>query len=78
MVPLVGIMFSNIVMGVTNYPVSYTHLDVYKRQGLDSSRLHRNRFCLSTGTSSRPHSANSASGPHHCIKPVSYTHLTIW
>ena len=53
-------------------PVSYTHLDVYKRQGLHSTEGHH------------PHTAGTAEGDLLTLRglhglpllpPVSYTHL---
>ena len=47
-------------------PVSYTHLDVYKRQAL-LRRLRRQDVCP-------PHQQRQA---YFSIYPVSYTHLTV-
>ena len=75
------------------HPVSYTHLDVYKRQGLDGA-THESGFAgksqrfesctTSTGSVSVRHHMNRdvsllfPLNPHTDANPVSYTHLDVY
>ena len=55
-------------------PVSYTHLDVYKRQSYDRSDKARER----DDTQNRDNYRRNFTPPAHSIKPVSYTHLDVY
>ena len=56
-------------------PVSYTHLDVYKRQ--DQHLFHQGRLCGRRGGNHHPFQQWQGPGLHGG-NPVSYTHLDVY
>ena len=68
---------------VTILPVSYTHLDVYKRQFMDRPAMRNlpvNKGFTWTGSQTRPEEAWRGIRPLREYKggPVSYTHLDVY
>ena len=62
-----------IAVAQTLKPVSYTHLDVYKRQG-----IRRMRFIDEIHTLVGAGAAEGAIDAASILKPVSYTHLDVY
>ena len=74
MLTLILLILLNIKYRVENsilnvVPVSYTHLDVYKRQGIKKTDLSRDEFLKHAWAWTEEHGG---------IIPVSYTHLDVY
>ena len=63
-------------------PVSYTHLDVYKRQEGTATRIKGKWMLITTNMNEIPKQENAMTGDGNAsgtdIYPVSYTHLDVY